>query len=115
MGCGSCEHKPFRHQIVVQAENALPDGGGGWTDPWASPTVVATLRASVEPLRGFERLKAMQLEDSVSHKITTRYRAGITAKMRVVFKSRPFNIRSVINVDEANRFLEIFADEGVAV
>ena len=72
------------------------------------------VRASLEPLRGGEALRALQLEDRVTHRITTRYRAGITAKMRIRFKSRLFNIRSVINVEEANRFLEIMAEEGVA-
>ncbi len=104
----------MRHKIVVQAESPSVDAGGGQLDPWATPTDFATLRAAVVPLSGREAVKAMQMEDSVSHKITCRYKAGITAKMRVKFRDRFFNIRAVINIEEANRFLEIMADENVA-
>jgi SPP1 family predicted phage head-tail adaptor len=105
----------LRHTILIQAENPTTDAGGGQTDPWASPTLVAAVRACIEPLRGFEKLRAMQLEDSISHKITIRFRSGLTAKMRIVFGTRLFNIRAIIDPEERNRWLEIFADEGVAV
>ena len=56
----------------------------------------------------------MQLEASVSHRFTMRYRNDITAKNRLKFGTRVFNIRAVINVKERNKWLEIDADEGVA-
>ncbi len=105
----------LRHEVTIQAENPSTDAGGGQTDPWANPTKVATVRACIEPLKGFERLRAMQLEDSISHKITMRWRSGVTAKHRIKYGSRLFNIRAVINVEERNKWLEILADEGVAV
>ena len=105
----------LRHSIVIQAESTTTDAGGGQSDPWASPTLVAATRACIEPLKGFEVLRAMQLEAKVTHKITMRYRSGITAKMRIKFGSRILNIRSVINVEERGRWLEILADEGVAL
>ena len=104
----------LRHVIVIEAGNAATDAGGGQTDPWASPTVVASVRACITPLRGSEKLRAMQLEDSVTHKFTLRFRTGITAKHRIRFGTRLFNIRSVIDVDERSRWLEIMADEGLA-
>ena len=104
----------LRHTIVIQAENPTEDAGGGQTDPWASPTTVATVRACIVPLRGSEALRSMQLEDKVSHRITVRWRSGITPKMRIKFGTRLFNIRSAINVEERSRWLEILADEGVA-
>jgi SPP1 family predicted phage head-tail adaptor len=55
----------------------------------------------------------MQLQERVSHKITIRFRSGITAKMRIKFGTRMFNIRSVINIEERSRWIEIMADEGV--
>lgn len=105
----------LRHRVVIQAENATPDGAGGFSDPWASPTVVATVWASVVPLSGSEQFRGMQLEDKITHKITMRYRAGVTAKNRIVFGTRPFNIRVVRNIDERDRWLELMCEEGVAV
>lgn len=112
-----CEVKracDLRHAIIIQEENATDDGGGGLTNPWANPVEVARARSCIEPLRGFERLRAQQLESPVTHKITLRYRAGIKAQHRILFGTRVFNIRSVINIEERNRWLEIMADEGVA-
>ena len=113
--CSACAGKvnKMRHSIVIQAENPTTDAGGGQTDPWASPIVIATMRAFIEPLSGREVQHAGQLEDTVTHKITIRYKSGIVAKQRVKFGSRLMNIRRVINVEEANRFIEIFAQEGV--
>lgn len=104
----------FRHDIVIQSPRENRDAGGGFGDPWADPIKVAAARAKIQPLRGNERLRAMQLEDTVTHRITMRYRAGITAKMRVKFGARLFNIRAVIDPEERNRFLELMCEEGVA-
>ncbi len=103
----------LRHEIVIQAENATTDAGGGGGDPWASPTTVATIMASIRPLRGRERLQAMQAQDSLSHVFTARWISGITPKHRILFGTRTFNIRAVINVEERDQKLEIFAEEGV--
>jgi SPP1 family predicted phage head-tail adaptor len=103
----------MRHKIEIEAEGPSTDAGGGQIDPWLSPTLIATLRASVVPRSGSERIRAMQTEDKITHKITARYKAGITAKHRAKFRGRYFNIRAVINIEEADRFLEILAEEGV--
>lgn len=117
--CADIRACDMRETIVIQAENEVADGGGGFANPWATPTAVATMRACVEPLRGFERLRAMQLESPVTHKITTRYRSGIKPEHRIKYvkngETRFFNIRAVINLDEKNLWLEIMADEGVAL
>lgn len=109
-----CRARELRHKIIIQAENPQTDGGGGEGDPWAAPTTVATARARIEPLKGSEQLRAMQLEDKISHLITIRYRAGIIPKMRIKFGTRLFNIRFVRNPEERNRFLELTCEEGVA-
>ena len=113
--CAQIRACDMRHKIVFQAGNATDDGGGGLGNPWASPTTVATVSACIEPLKGFERLRAMQLESPVSHKITMRYRSGLKPEHRIKFGTRFFNIRSIINLEERNQWLEVFADEGVAL
>jgi len=117
--CADIRACDLRQTIVIQAESAAADGGGGFGNPWASPTTVATLRACVEPLRGFERLRAMQLESPVTHRITTRYKAGLKPEHRIKFvkdgATRYFNIRSIVNIEERNRWIEIMAEEGVAL
>ena len=107
-------HGALRHRIAIEADSVTSDGGGGLDKPWATPTTVAKVWAAIQPLRGAERLKAQQLEESITHKITIRYRTGISPSQRVNFKGRIFNIRSVINVEERNRWLELLCEEGVA-
>ncbi len=104
----------MRHRITIQADNPGTDAAGGSTNPWASPTDIVSLKAAIVPVSGRELLRGMQTENPVSHKITTRYKSGVTASHRIKFGTRFFNIRAVINVEEANRFYEILADEFVA-
>ena len=100
------------HVATLQREQQTPDGGGGYALAWVA---VTSLRVEVEPLSGRERLHAGQLESSITHRVTARFRLGITAGMRLLFRDRPLNIRYVINVEEADRWLEIGCEEGVAV
>ncbi len=105
----------LRHRLTIEAERPLADTGGGQGDPWANPLTVAAVWGRVEPLSGNERLRALRLEDSVSHRVVLRYREGVTARMRIVFGARVFNIRAVINPEERNRTLELLCEEGVAI
>ncbi len=100
----------LRHRVTLQTVGETPDGGGGFTTAW---TDVATVWAAIEPLRGRERLHAQQLENPVTHRVTIRYRAGVTAKMRLKFGPRILNIRAVVNPSERNRTLELLCEEGV--
>ncbi len=104
----------LRHRLIIQAERATGDGGGGQSGPWADPVTVATVWGRVEPLTGGERLRALRLEGRLSHRVVIRHRAGITPAMRIVFGSRVFNIRAVIDREERDRFLELLCEEGVA-
>ena len=101
----------LRHRITIQSSVKTGDGGGGFTVAWSN---LATVRGKIEPLRGREQLHGMQLEARVTHRILIRYRSDVTAANRILFGTRTFNIRSVLNVDERNRWLEILAEEGVA-
>ncbi len=102
----------LRHSIALQEVANAVDAGGGHARTWST---TATVPAEIKPLSGREQLHAMQLEDAVTHRITIRYRSDVipTTKWRVLFGTRTFNIRSVLNVDERNKFLIMLADEGV--
>ena len=101
----------LRHRVILQSSAATADGGGGAATAWSD---VATLWASIEPLKGAERLSAQQLESPVSHRVRLRMRVGVTTAMRLKFGARVFNIRAVINRGERNRLLELLCEEGVA-
>ena len=96
------------------------DGGIEWGSSVYDPTdgsgvawVVRSpkIRAAIWPLKATEQLEAMKVQLSVTHRIRIRYLSGVTAKLRVKFGTRYFNIRSIINQGERNRQLEFLAEE----
>lgn len=105
----------LRHRITLQQPEMTVETGGQYAVQWQD---VATVWAEVVPLENrlmtAEIVLDAQLTARVSHSITLRYRAGVTADMRVAFNGRHFNIRSVVNVGERNRLLRLLAEEHVA-
>jgi len=110
MSKDTCSIGELDKRIIIENSTEVDDGYGGKTISWAT---FATVWARVKPLKGFEKLRAMQIQSEVTHKITIRYRSGITTGMRVNFNSRIFNIKSSININEDDQWLEIIAEEGV--
>jgi len=99
----------LRHRLTLQQEIQTADGAGGYARSWQN---IADLWAEINPISGKEIAFAGQLQTQISHKITIRYRAGITAGMRLLYDARAFNIRAILNGKENDEILEIWADEG---
>lgn len=103
-----------RIRIEQNTDSTL--GADGSPDPvWS---VYKVLWAAVVPVTGNERYDTQQMAGEVTHQIEADYVAGITDKMRAVWrtvtatgKPRVFDIKSVINVDERNRDLVMLAVE----
>lgn len=99
----------LRQRVTLQRPGTpTPDAMGGRSVPWAN---VGTTWAHVEPLEGNERLRAMQVSPRLSHRITMRYRPGVTSAMRVLYGARVFGLRSVIDPDERHERLVLLAEE----
>lgn len=97
---------------LQQREAVSPDrtSSGAPDKAWAD---VAEVWASIEPLRGRELFAADAVQSKVSVRIRIRYRAGVTAAMRVVRGSTVYNIEAVINPRAANVELELMCSEGL--
>ena len=87
---------------------ASDDGAGGETVSWET---LATLWARIEPLSGAERLMAERLEAAVTHRVTIRFREGVTHEMRFSIGSRLFGIRAIRDLEERHRYLETICEE----
>lgn len=70
-----------------------------------------TIWAEVTNLYGREYFEAaaVQMENTV--KFTIRYLDGIDTSMRILFKGRHYNIKSIDNIKYRNKFIEIKAME----
>jgi SPP1 family predicted phage head-tail adaptor len=98
----------FNKRLEIQSVIQAADGQGGYTDTWTS---TAKVWGSIEPVKGYEKFQAMQLETQITHRIHIRFRTGITTKHRIVYDKRVFDIKEVINLDEDNLFLRLMAVE----
>lgn len=95
-------------QVTIRTMTRVPDGMGGYTE---TPTDVPNVWAAVEPLQGNEQLQAMQTGMKRPHRITMRYRAGMTAASTLLYGTRVFDIKSVVDPEEKHRELVLMTDE----
>lgn len=101
----------FRHRITIeQKTRGASDGAGGFVaETWST---LAECWAKIEPKAGREMIAADQLVHRVSHVVTVRYRAGITAAARVVYQGRTLAILGTRELLENGRWLEMQCEEG---
>lgn len=96
-------------QIEIQSFTLLPDDGGGHQKSWAT---VYTVWASVKPVSGFEAMMASQRQQETSHRFCIRWMStGFNTEWRIKWGTRYFSVSSAVNVEEANRYFEIQAQE----
>ena len=89
----------------------VPDGAGGYTQDWE---LVFSPWARVKPKSGSEKLHSQRLNATGLASVVIRYSAGINETMKIFFKGRDHNIRSVVNIEEADEWLELLVERGVA-
>tara|TARA_R100000655_G_scaffold77938_1_gene117272 strand:- start:10959 stop:11279 length:321 start_codon:yes stop_codon:yes gene_type:complete len=101
----------LRESITIQTLASTKDTGGGISANFADSE---TIHARIKPTNGKEVFQQGVVQDRVTHEIFIRYNSSVTAKTRIKYGSRFFNIRSVINIDERDRYMKLLAEEGVA-
>lgn len=92
----------LRAELSLQANTLLPDGMGGHTQDWAE---IATVFARIEPVSATSRFGADQTVETVTHRITLRWRNGVAAGMRFVRQGRNFDIVAVHDPDDTGRYI----------
>lgn len=91
----------LRHRVTIQNRVETQDPTtGAIAVSWAD---VATVWAAVEPLSAREFIAAQAAQSQVSARITIRYRAGVTAAMRIVHGATLYNIEGVIPDNRSGR------------
>lgn len=98
----------LKHSVTVQRDTGTVNSSGQVVENW---TTYITRRAEIVPLTGRELFAAQQVDGEVTHKVIMRYDSGVTSKMRLLFGSRVLNIESIININEANRDMELICKE----
>lgn len=110
MKCCDLTAGKLRTPVTFERQVSEPDGMGGSTVTWED---LFSTRAYVKPVSGTERYRADRLEAALQYRIYIRYRSDLTTADRVVVKGSKLQVRAIVNVEERDRWLEIFAEGGV--
>ena len=102
-------------RIKVQRPSTMKDGLGAPCRTWID---VATVWADIQPLSGKEAVIANRISAEISHQIIVRYQSVFdnpqqVAQMRILYKSRIFNIHSSLNEDEKRAQIILLVSEGL--
>lgn len=105
--------KNAKHTISLQSATETVDEYGGYEKSYSE---LASMRAIIEPMSQSEAFRYSGQNSEVTHKIHVRYQSIFadpltTAKYRIVFSSRTFEITEAINLFEDNKFVKIMANE----
>jgi SPP1 family predicted phage head-tail adaptor len=92
----------FRTELALEAAALVDDGAGGHSEVWNE---IATVLARLEPQRADLRFGGDQTMESVTHRVTLRFRDAVQSGMRFRLNERLFSIVTVHDPDETRRYL----------
>lgn len=72
---------------------------------------IATVWASLYPVRGAEIYEAQKIEGKVTHKCYVRYRPDIDNNLFIKYKNSVYAVESAVDLDGENKVLEIMCVE----
>ncbi|MAS13430.1 MAG: phage head-tail adapter protein [Nitratireductor sp.] len=98
----------FRAELSLQKATLVSDDAGGHTEAWSE---TATIFGFIEPVRAAAPFGAGQRHERVTHRITLRFRTGVTGGMRIVRGTRRFSILTAHDPDETGRYLVCLCEE----
>lgn len=103
-----------RKRARFEEKVRTPDGAGGNAVAWSE---IATVWAWLAPERGRERLDGGRLESNVGAVLQVRSLSAtrsVVPENRVVIDGVVWNVRSITNPDQHDRWLEMVIERGVA-
>ncbi|WP_313135563.1 phage head closure protein [Stutzerimonas nitrititolerans] len=106
----------LRHRIQLQQQVQVQDSETGavalaWQD-WPAPG--RKLWASIEPLSARDFIAAQAAQSEVSARIVLRYRVGVLASMRALYRAKVYAIHGVLpDPDSGIEYLTLPVSEGV--
>jgi SPP1 family predicted phage head-tail adaptor len=102
----------LRHRVTIERPEELDAGAGSVQTAWLP---VATVFASVEPLRGREFSDGRAVLADMDTRIRVRWAPGLdgmSEKWRLLHEGRIFNPYSVAHVGYGRELIEIMAKAG---
>ena len=97
-----------RTRVEIQEATQTRGTSGGVVLTWATKKVKWM---HVVPLSGNELIRMQQLQSEVTHKCRARYDSSMNTAQRIKIGERIIEIKSVINVNSRNRWMELLCKE----
>ena len=101
----------FRHTIELYDRVAGVSDGLGHSTP--VDTLMITTKAAIWPISSSEVRANMRDETNVTHNIRIYYQSGISMNLYVVFGTRTFEIKGIVNPEERNVYLDLICNENL--
>jgi len=108
--CCDIKAGDLRNQVSLQRKQINSDGAGGTVVTWVE---YATPWCKITPKTGNEKIYLGRLDAQGLSSVTTRYMSTIIESDKLVFKNKEFQIRSIINIEERNKYTEMLIERGV--
>ena len=102
-------------RITFKAESRNEDGLGGAVKGWVNVDVNPTVWASVKAKTGGERYDIDRVDAEAGYIFTIRNRADVDERNVIEWNGRRFNIRFVRQLANRPLYMDIEADQGVAI
>jgi SPP1 family predicted phage head-tail adaptor len=109
----------LRSLIQIERVTETDDDEGGFTEVWSADPVDGVY-ARMKAMGGTERMFAMRETPLNTYKIVIRFRDDgngapyYSSKDRIFYKNRYFAIKSVVDVEDRRKWIEMIAAEGGA-
>jgi len=93
----------FQHRMEIQQLKTVDDGfGDGEPDKWET---IRKEMFSLRPKQETSNQQSDQMQSQTTHDAKCHFFAGANSTMRLQYGDRTFNVESVVNEMERNRFL----------
>ena len=97
-------------KIIIEVVTETRTNSGAISEAWATH---AEMFASITPVNGKEYFAAAQVQAENIVKFRIRYQSGLTTKMRILYNTNYYDIKSILNEFERNDVLILMASEYV--
>lgn len=98
----------LRHRITLQTLSEVPNADYGIERTY---TDVKALWALIDPLKGTVYFDTKQIEEGITHRIYIRNYPELTTEHWILHETRRFRIRSVRDIMERDRYIELLCEE----
>lgn len=99
----------IKHRVIIQKSEKARDGFGAVKENWID---FKSLWAEVYDRSGIQVFATNQIKNEKSTRVRIRFRDDIDESMRVIFRGKPYDIQSVLDVSGDRKFLELMCAEG---